>query len=250
MKQRHIAALLAEALGTMVLVLVVLNISRYGLPFFTAIGAGVTVAVFTSAFKNISGGHFNPALTLGLFSIRQVSFIRTVSYIVAQALGAVAAWQLYQYLTERTLKNATTAFDWRIFLAEAAGAVVFSLGVGAVVTQKIQGWQAAATIGSALFLGVTVAGLASNGLVNPALALGVRSFDLNYFLGPVVGFIFGSLLFAYVLWPIFIAKKAVVAAVKAPEASPKPPVKSAPVKKSAVKKPVAKKPVKKTAKKK
>jgi len=249
MKQRHIAALLAEALGTFVLVLVVLNVSRYGLPFFTAIGAGITVAVFTSAFKSISGAHFNPAMTLGLFSIRQVSFIRTVSYLVAQALGAVAGWQLYQYFTERTLKNATTPFDWRIFLAEAAGALVFSLGVGAVVTQKFQGWQAAATVGSSLFLGITVAGLASNGLINPAVALGVRSFDLNYFLGPVLGFVVGSLLFAYVLWPIFAPKATVAVAVKSPAALPKAPVKSAPAKKAPVKKPAGKKPVKKSAKK-
>jgi len=251
MKQRHIAALLAEALGTFVLVLVVLNISRYGLPFFTAIGAGVTIAVFTSAFKNISGAHFNPAVTLGMFSIRQMAFVRTVSYLVAQALGAVGAWQLYQYLTERTLKNATTSFDWRIFLAEAFGALVFSLGVSAVVTQKIEGWQAAATAGMALFLASTVAGLASNGFVNPALALGVRSFDLNYFLGPVVGFVVGSLLFAYVLWPIFApkAKKTAVKVEAKVAAAPKAAVKSAPAKKAAAKKPVAKKPVKKTAKK-
>jgi len=240
MKQRHIAALLAEALGTFVLVLVVLNVSRYGLPFFTAIAAGVTIAVFVSAFKNISGGHFNPAVTLGLFSIRQVNFIRTVAYIVAQALGAVAGWKLYEYFTDRALKNATTPFDWRIFLAEAAGALVFSLGIGAVVTQKIQGWQAAATIGSALFLGVTVAGLASNGLINPALALGVRSFDLNYFLGPIVGFVVGSLLFAYILYPIFTVKKPGTAAKAAAAPKAETVVKAAPAKAPA-KKPVAKK---------
>ena len=247
MKQRHIAALLAEALGTFVLTLVVLNVSRYGLPFFTAIAAGVTVAVFTSAFKNISGGHFNPAVTLGLFSIRQVNFIRTVGYIVAQVLGAVAGWQLYQYLTERTLKNATTPFDWRIFTAEAIGALVFSMGFGAVITQKLKGWQAAATIGSALFLGATAAGLASNALINPALAVGVRSFDLNYFLGPVVGFIVGSLLFAYVLFPIFSVKKPAAKAAAAPKPEA---VKAAPAKKAVAKKPAAKKPVaKKTTKK-
>ena len=246
MNQRHIAALLAEAIGTLVLVLVVLNVSRYGLPFFTAIGAGVTVAMFTSAFMSISGAHFNPAFTLGMFSIRQISFFKTVGYLVAQALGAVAAWQLYQYFTDRAITNSTTAFDWRIFLAEAAGALVFSMGVGAVVTQKLKGWQAAATVGSALFLGITVAGLASNGLINPAVALGVRSFDLNYFLGPVLGFVVGSILFAYVLTPIFTAKKPAVAAKQAAPAK----VVAAPVKKAPAKKPASKKPAaKKTSKK-
>jgi glycerol uptake facilitator-like aquaporin len=252
MKQRHIAALLAEALGTFVLVLVVLNVSRYGLPFFTAMAAGLTVAAFTSAFNKISGAQFNPAFTLGLFSIRQITFVRTVAYLVAQAVAALGAWQLYQYFTDRTLKNATTPFDWRIFIAEAVGALVFSLGAIAAVTQKFEGWQKAATVGTALFLGITVAGLASNGIVNPAVALGVRSFDLNYFLGPVVGFILGALLSAYVLFPVLgFGKNKTAAAAKTVASAPKAEVKSAPVaKKAPAKKAPAKKaPAKKTAKK-
>lgn len=251
MKQRHIAALLAEALGTFVLVLVVLNVSRYGLPFFTAIAAGVTVATFVSAFAKISGGHFNPAVTLGLFSIRQVSLVRTVGYLAAQFLAAFGAMQLYQYLTDRALKNASSSsFDARIFVAEAVGALVFSLGVAAVVTQKLKSWQAAATAGSALFLGITVAGLASNGFVNPAVAFGARSLDVNYFLGPIVGFVVGSLVFAYILSPIFAKKTAAVTAktVAAPKAevvkaetAKKPAAKKVVAKKPAAKKPVAKK---------
>lgn len=263
MKQRYIAALLAEALGTFVLVLVVLNVSRYGLPFFTAIAAGVSVAVFVSAFGKVSGGHFNPAVSLGLFSIRQISFVKTFGYIVAQCVAAVGAWQLYEYFTQRPLKNTTTSFDWRIFLAEAAGTLVFMLGVTAAVTQAQKGWQKAATIGSALFLGITVAGLASNGICNPAVALGVRSFDLNYFLGPIVGGVVAALLSAYVIYPIFGSKNAgtVAAAPVAvkPGTSAKPTtvkaavVKPAPTKapaKKAAAKPAAKKaPAKKTAKK-
>lgn len=199
MNQRHFAAPLAEVIGTFVLVMVVLNVSRYGLPFFTAIGAGVAIATIYSAVGKFSGGHFNPAITLGMFSIRELTFVRTITYIIAQALGALGAWQLYEYLTERTLKNATTAFDWRIMIAEAVGMVIFTMAVAAIVKQKVEGWQAAATYGLAYFVGLTVAGLASNGILNPALALGVRSFDLNYFIGPVVGTLVGMGLYVYVI---------------------------------------------------
>ena len=248
MKQRYIAALLAEALGTFVLVLVVLNVSRYGLPFFTAIAAGVTVATFVSAFGKISGGHFNPAVSLGLFSIRQISFVKTVGYIVAQCVAAVGAWQLYEYFTQRPLKNTTTTFDWRIFLAEAVGTFIFMLGVTAAVTQAQKGWQKAATIGSALFLGITVAGLASNGLCNPAVALGVRSFDLNYFLGPVLGGVLAALVSAYVIYPIF-GSRAANANVAVPVPVAKPAAAKAPaVVKPAASKPAAKKSAKATSK--
>ncbi len=211
MKQRHIAALLAEAIGTFVLVMVVLNISRYGLPFFTAIGAGVAIATFYSAVGKFSGGHYNPSLTLGLFSIRQITFVRTVGYIAAQAVGAVAGWQFYQYLTDRALTNSTTAFDWRVMIAEGVGMVILGLAMAAVVRQKIEGWQAASTLGVAYFVGMTVAGLASNALLNPGLALGVRSFDLNYVVGPIVGALVGFSLYVYALEPF--RKKVVVAKV-------------------------------------
>jgi len=221
MKQRQIAALLAEAIGTFVLVMVILNVSRYGLPFFTAIAAGVAVAAFYSIGSKISGGHFNPAVTLGLCSIRKIGFVRTVAYIIAQVVGALGAWQLYEYLTQRTLKNATTSWDWRIVIAEAVGTLVFVIAFAAVVKQKVEGWQAAATIGTAFFLGVLVAGLASNGLLNPAVAVGVRSFDFNYFVGPVVGALVGMNLYVFVLDPVM--KKA--AAAKVATATKKAPAK-------------------------
>jgi glycerol uptake facilitator-like aquaporin len=182
----------------------------------------------------VSGGHFNPAITLGLLSLRKVSFVRAIGYLVVQVAGAVAAWQLYEYLTERTLRNTSTPFDWRIVIAEAIGALIFGFAVAAVVMQKVEGWQAAATIGTGLFLGITVAGLGSAGIINPAVAVGVRSFDMNYFLGPVIGAIVGMNLYAYAVGPFF-------GTVKEPKAAAAPaPVKSAPAKKAAAKKPVKK----------
>jgi len=54
----------------------------------------------------------------------------------SSSFGALAAWQLYEYFTQRTLKNATTSFDWRIVIAEAVGALIFAIGYAAVVYQK------------------------------------------------------------------------------------------------------------------
>ncbi len=235
MKQRHVAALLAEALGVFVLTMVVLNVSRYGLPLFTALAAGLSIATFTSAVGFLSGGHYNPAITLGFFSLRKVSFVRTVAYLVVQVLGAVAAWQLYEYFTEKTLRNTTVPFDWRVFIAEAAGAAIFGMAFAAVVWQKTTGWQAAITIGSGLFLGLTIAGLASNAILNPAVAVGIRSFDMNYFLGPVVGVLVGMNLYTYVMSPALKAASAAKTVVAAPVATKSAPAKKATKKKTAKK---------------
>ncbi|KAM7256122.1 hypothetical protein ACFE04_011863 [Oxalis oulophora] len=53
-----------------------------------AFGGMIFVLVYCTA--GISGGHINPAVTLGLFLARKVSLIRAVLYIVAQCLGAIA----------------------------------------------------------------------------------------------------------------------------------------------------------------
>ncbi|CAL9244393.1 unnamed protein product [Arabidopsis halleri] len=52
-----------------------------------AFGGMIFVLVYCTA--GISGGHINPAVTVGLFLARKVSLVRTVLYIVAQCLGAI-----------------------------------------------------------------------------------------------------------------------------------------------------------------
>lgn len=206
-KQQHVAAVLAEFIGTLTLALVVLSTSLYRFPLFTAMAAGITVIVFTSVFGKISGGHFNPAITVSLFAIRQINAVKAVAYIVFQFLAGFAAWQVYEYFTGQPLTNGASHFDAKIFIAEAAGAFIFGVAFAAVITQKIQGYQAAAAIGGGLFLGLMVAGLASSGILNPAVAIATHSFDVNYGLGPVVGALVGMALTALVIVPIFGVKK-------------------------------------------
>lgn len=248
-KQRHVAALLAEFFGTLTLSLVVLSVSLYRFPFFTALAAGVVLAVFVSAFSKVSGGHLNPAVTVGMFAVRQVTALRAVGYIVVQMLAGLAAWQLYEYLTDRTLSNVTSStIEWNVVAAEAIGAFIFGLAIVAVVSQKIQGYQAAYTIGAGLFVGLIVSGLASNSLLNPAVALAVRSFDpVSYVAAPVVGILVAMALGAYVIVPMFgkrkVASAGVVSAPNKPSvASPAATKVAKPApKKSVAKKPAAKK---------
>ncbi|KAL3621394.1 Aquaporin PIP2-7 [Castilleja foliolosa] len=52
-----------------------------------AFGGMIFILVYCTA--GISGGHINPAVTIGLFIARKVSLIRTVGYVVSQCLGAI-----------------------------------------------------------------------------------------------------------------------------------------------------------------
>lgn len=56
-----------------------------------ALAFGLTVVVGAYAFGPISGGHFNPAVTLGLAAAGRFPWTRVVAYIVAQIVGGIVA---------------------------------------------------------------------------------------------------------------------------------------------------------------
>lgn len=101
--------LLAEAIGTMLLVLlgdgvvanVVLNRTKgqNGGWIVISVGWGVAVALAVYAVGRISGAHLNPAVTIGLASIGSFSWAQVPGYILAQTvgafIGAVLVWLTY-----------------------------------------------------------------------------------------------------------------------------------------------------------
>src|ERR687883_1231865 len=52
---------------------------------------GLTVLTMAYAVGHISGGHFNPAVTLGLWAAGRCANKHVIPYIIAQVVGAVAA---------------------------------------------------------------------------------------------------------------------------------------------------------------
>src|SRR5690606_26910118 len=83
----------AEVLGTFVLVLfgcgtAVLTGGEY---VTTGLAFGLAVLVMVAAFGRISGGHFNPAVTLGAALGGRLAWRETPVYMGAQLLGAIFA---------------------------------------------------------------------------------------------------------------------------------------------------------------
>ena len=202
--RNKVAMLVAEFLGTATLATIVLSVanSRIGFPLFIAAAAGLTVGLYVLLVGKNSGAHLNPAITLGLWSMRKVSTTQAIAYIAAQLVGGVAALGLYQWLTGSTLTNiAGQNFSWQVFTAEAVGAFVFGFGVAAALSQKYDNWTLAVATGSALTLGMITASIAANALVNPAVAVGVRSISRAYIAGPLVGAVVGMNLYQYLFAP-------------------------------------------------
>jgi len=230
---RHKAAtLVAEFLGTGALTLLILSVQRstIGVPFFIAAAAGLTVTLMWLAVGKKSGGYFNPALVIGFWTVRKINTATAVLYIAVQLLGAWAAYGLYTYLVNNTLQPVGGEFSSRILVAETVGTALFAFGVAAAIYQRLTVAVTATMAGLALMIGIIAASPASLGLLNPAVALGVRAWVLGtYVLGPVLGAIIGinlyALLFAdkgsnssakVVAAPAAVTKKPVAKKKKAP----------------------------------
>ena len=88
----------AEALGTFALVFFGAGAvaskyypdATFGI-FGVAVAHGLVLAVMITALMGISGGHLNPAVTVGLLVTRRIRVPDAAVYIVAQLLGAVIA---------------------------------------------------------------------------------------------------------------------------------------------------------------
>jgi glycerol uptake facilitator-like aquaporin len=155
--------------------------------YFIATSVAVALGLVYMFFGSISGGHFNPAITFGMWAARAVSTVRGVAYIAAQLLGGFVSWRLYEYFTNHTLAAKSTHTDARILLAELVGTMVLAMGFAAAIHRAYTALEAALTIGAALFAGVLIAATASAGVLNPAVALGLRSFGWAYIVGPLLG---------------------------------------------------------------
>jgi aquaporin Z len=60
-----------------------------------ALAHGIVLAVLVSALGAVSGGHFNPAVTLGVWLTGKIDWHRAGAYVIAQLIGALlAAWSL------------------------------------------------------------------------------------------------------------------------------------------------------------
>ncbi|HAS33984.1 hypothetical protein A3J91_00040 [Candidatus Peribacteria bacterium RIFOXYC2_FULL_58_10] len=186
MQQMHWRKYTAELLGTGILTFAVLTALKYSLPLSVPVVAGLTLGLLVYVLGQISGAHVNPAVTIGLWSIRKMDTWEALKYVVAQVLGAVIVLKAAPYALG-DLPILTVSASGTILFAEALGAFVFLLGVCAVVHNKVSSGASGLAIGGSLLLGILLAMATSNGVLNPAVAIGIGSISWAYLLGPIVG---------------------------------------------------------------
>lgn len=213
----------AELVGTALFVLagagsVVVNAANpAGIgPMGVAAAHGIALAVIVSTVMGISGGHLNPAVTLGLYAARKVDGRTTAVYIGAQLVGAILGAALIKGVFPAGAVNVTnvgtpaiapnvTLFQG-IWIEAAFTFLLMSAVLGTAVSSeapKIGGFG----IGLAVFVGGIVAGPLTGAVLNPARALGpaLVGWEFHgqavYWIGPVLGSTLAALLWKLVLLP-------------------------------------------------
>jgi glycerol uptake facilitator-like aquaporin len=204
--RKQIAVLGAEFIGTAALALIMLSVqhSAVGVPYFVAAAAGLALATLTIVLSGNGGGHFNPAVTIGMWTVRQIRTVRMLSYVAAQLLGALVAYWLYVHFIKTDLQPITgPAYDLRIMAAEATGAFLLALAYAAAVFNGYLNTKRGATVGAAYALAIILAASATIGIINPAVAFSMRAAAIGgftgwgtYLLGPILGAIIGFNLYA------------------------------------------------------
>jgi MIP family channel proteins len=209
-------AMIAEAVGTFTLVFIGVGaIANDAGLLGVAFAHGLAIAVMVAATAAISGGHLNPAVTIGLLATGRVTFGRAVSYVVAQLIGAtVAAGLLLVTLREHVLPIAigTPTLGPELGAGQVLvveGVLTFLLmfvifGTAAVRAEPLVGGL---FIGLTVTLDILMGGPLTGAAMNPARHFGPALLAgptylaqaWIYWLGPVAGSVAASLLYHHVL---------------------------------------------------
>jgi MIP family channel proteins len=216
--------LTAEALGTFGFVfigcaVVVVNggfpnsgIGLLGIAFAHA----VALSVMITATMTISGGHLNPAVTLGLLAARRIDAASALAYIVTQLVAAcVAAYLVKLLLPPNAVREAMLGVPVIASSVSVGQAIGLELILTFFLVSAVFGTAvspdaprvAGFGIGLVLLFDILVGGPLTGAAMNPARAFGPAVVagewvgHMVYWIGPVLGGVLAAVLWEYGLLP-------------------------------------------------
>jgi len=174
-------------------------------PLGTALAAGLSIAIFSTALASVSGAQFNPAITIGLWITKRVNTMEAFACWVAQILGGVLAAFVLKWILPRDEAwqpvlggTPDLARDFTRLPAIGLEALItFFLVFVYCATRPDDDLASRARSGFAVgliyTLGILVAGPFTGGALNPARAFGPALASTHwanqgvYWVGPLIG---------------------------------------------------------------
>lgn len=191
--------LIAEFIGTFTLAFAVLLSLGNASPLPTPLIAALVLTLFVYSIGAISGSHMNPAVTIGLWSIKKIPLSIGIKYIVVQFLGAAVASMAAKNLGV-IIPPQSSYVPLQSLLMENLGTILFTFGIASVVYRKVPDAASGLVVGGSLLLGITIASLGgSAGILNPAVALSLGVPHLLYYIVQVIGATIGFQLYSQLM---------------------------------------------------
>lgn len=217
-----IKALSAELFGTFMLMSSVLGAAFYsfGAPagpagiLGVALSIGITVMALARSIGHISGGHYNPAVTLGLVAGGRFPIGDAGPYVAAQCLGAILATLVFSIIGNAPASYAANGYGelsmikagfLSVFLIEVVLTAFFLVVIMGSTRPSAPAGFAPLSIGLSLTAIHIMAIPVSNASVNPARSLGSALFAGGealtqvwvFWAAPILGAVLGAILYRW-----------------------------------------------------
>lgn len=179
-----------------------------------ALAHGLVLAVLVSALGSVSGAHFNPAVTFGVWVAGQIPGRRALSYVLAQLIGGIAAaWSLRAILPPAVSPGLGTP-QLGAGIGPGAGiavetvlTIVLLLAVfGTAIDPrgpKVGGLAIGLAVGADILMGGPLTGAAMNPArwLGPAVTTGIWNDGYVWVVGPLLGAAIAALAYRSFLFP-------------------------------------------------
>ncbi|KXX80324.1 Aquaporin-2 [Madurella mycetomatis] len=179
---------------------------------FIALAFGLSLMANVWAFYRVTGGLFNPAVTLALYLVGGLPVIRSIVVVVAQIVGGIAAAGVVSALfpgpmgVETTLGGGANVAQGLFIEMFLTAQLVFVIIMVAVEKHKST-YLAPLAIGIAFFMAELVGVYFTGGSLNPARSLGPALVNGSfpgyfwiYWLGPILGSLLASAFYTLLRW--------------------------------------------------
>jgi MIP family channel proteins len=226
-------AILAEFFGTMLFLICVTTVCQpWGKPDPSAnhmeigIGIGLAIATVAMIVGHVSGGHLNPAVSLGMVLAGRISVLQGLLYIPAQLVGAICGTAITLGLTPGTVASGATTLSAGVTSAQGFGlellfTLILVMFVFSITDPAKNVGPAPACLGIGVciwvahvcLIGYTGCGINPARSFGPAVIHAVWANHWVYWIGPLVGGILAAILYKCVFGHCDAEEKAPAAVV-------------------------------------
>lgn len=189
----------AEFIGTTLLAMVLSSVLFGNAVFpaayqalYTPFIVGAIIAVLVYVFGSISGAHFNPAVSVGMWSIHKIHLPQLITHLLAQLLGAFVGITLTQIILVPTGFSIPFNSGMPAILGEFIGTFILVLAIAAVTLKRTPEAVSGIVIGLAIACGITISVIPSGGILNPAIAIASGAFHVSYLVSPFLAAILAA----------------------------------------------------------